>query len=206
MGTFEERISNCYDDRILTLGKIKSRSIGADALTLTALTVLTYAQLEGGVKDLVAFTIRDFNMRKVTIAKASPYLLKWRNPEEIDRFRSFVNFEMIVDPSPFDPLLARQLRLKGINRKSEFNQMDWAALRRIYTGLGLNYSSIATAADQIDNLVAARNQAAHHGMPPNVAIPILEGQLRSQVDLVQDVLTDLGIRLLPYFSGKTHLR
>jgi hypothetical protein len=121
MATFETRICNYCDTRVSTLGKIKARSLGADVLTLTALKVLVYAQLEGGIKDLASCVLRDLNNRGMPVGDINPRLLQWRNAEDIRRFKSMVTFEMIAAPSPFGPALGKRLRVNGINRKSELN-------------------------------------------------------------------------------------
>ena len=84
-----------------TLGKIKARSLGADVLTLTALKVLVYAQLEGGIKDLASCVVRHVNNRRMSVGDINPRLLLWRNAEDIRRFKSMVTFQMIAAPSPF---------------------------------------------------------------------------------------------------------
>jgi hypothetical protein len=206
MATFQSRIHSHYDERIKILARIKTRSLGADSLVLVALTVLAYAQLEGGVKDLSSLVIRDLNSRKLRIGDIAPRLLEWRNSSELQRIRSSINFEMIAEQSPFGATLARRIRLRGISRPQELNQMTWSSLRQIYRGFGLSCSSIAPSAAQMDALVSARNNAAHHGIPPDTASQLLERQLRSYVGVVENVLTDFSLQLLPYFSSKMHLR
>lgn len=83
MATFKDRIFEYCDTRVSTLGKIKTRSLGADVLTLTALKVLVYAQLEGGIKDLASCVIRDLNNRRMPLSDINPRLLQWRNAEDI---------------------------------------------------------------------------------------------------------------------------
>src|SRR5579872_2064335 len=107
MRTFESRILDHFEIRAATLGKIKARSVGADSLTLTALGVLVYAQLEGGIKDLTSCVLRDINLRRVPIRDIKPGLLKWRNASDISRFKSMVDFEMIAEPSPFAPAVEK---------------------------------------------------------------------------------------------------
>ncbi len=206
MPTFEETIHSHFDARIDTLGKVKSRSIGADSLTLTALNVLIYAQLEGGVKDLTACVLRHINLRRLALGEIRPTLLKWRNPDEIERFRSALDFSMISSPSPFVNILSRHVKLKGINRRHELNQMGSAALKRIYVGLGLDYSAVSQSTAQIDELVDHRNSAAHYGILPSVATAIMEKQVRGNVMIVEKVLTDLSIQLLLYFVNRLHMR
>src|SRR5580698_636348 len=101
MATFQDRIFNYCDTRVSTLGRIKARSLGADALTLTALKVLVYSQLEGGIKDLASCVLRDVNNRRLTTGVINPKLLQWRNANEIQAFKSMVTFEMVATPSPF---------------------------------------------------------------------------------------------------------
>ena len=101
MATFQDRIFNYCDTRVSTLGKIKARSLGADLLTLTALKVLVYAQLEGGIKDLASCVLRDLNNRRMVVGEINPRLLEWRNAEDIRQFKSMVTFEMIAAPAPF---------------------------------------------------------------------------------------------------------
>ena len=57
MPQFEDVLSSYYDSRISTLARIKARSLGSDTVVLSALTVLAYAQLEGGVKDVSALSL-----------------------------------------------------------------------------------------------------------------------------------------------------
>jgi hypothetical protein len=206
MATFEDRIQDNLDARISTLGKVKIRSLGADSLTLAALNVLVYAQLEGGVKDLAACVLRDVNARGMALGTIKPGLLEWRNPDAIDRFRSMVNFDMVALPSPFNPILGKRIKVRGINRKFELNQMSWKAMKRVYSGLGLDYTYIEKSKAQIDDLVDYRNTAAHYGVLPPVATALLERQVRENVVIVENVLTDLSIQLLPFFSNGLHMR
>ena len=142
MASFEEKIQNHLDDRARTLARIKTRSVGADTPTLTALSVLVYAQLEGGVKDLAACVIKDLNILRPNIGRIRPKLLVWRNPEEIDKFKARVDFDMIAAASPFASALAVPFQLKPINQRYELNQMDWKAIGKVYTGLGLDHAEI----------------------------------------------------------------
>lgn len=203
---FETEISDHYDARVGTLSSIKRRSFGADVVTLAALTVLAYAQMEGGIKDLASCTIRHLNARKMHFGEIRPSLLQWRNTRELERFRSAVNFTMVAEASPFASLLSKRARIRGINRRFDMNQMSWSTIRTVYSGFGLDYADVEVRASEIDDLVTARNDVAHHGVPPNFASSVLENQLRNNVALVEDVLVDLAIKLLPYFSTKMHLR
>jgi len=206
MPTFEESLQKSYDERLNTLAKIKARSLGADGLQLTAMTVLTYAQLEGGAKDLCAYTIRQVNLRNLQIGELAPRLLQWRNPAELDRFKSSSNFEVLTSISPFANALQRKVKIRSINRRYEFNQMSWEALKTIYRGFGLDDSSVSHRASEVDQLVEARNQAAHYGVLPTFASAMAEAQLRANVAAVEDVLTDLTIQLLSFFANRMHLR
>jgi hypothetical protein len=206
MALFEERIQNHLDDRGRTLARIKIRSVGADALTLTALSVLVYAQLEGGIKDLASCVLKDLNALRPHIGKIKPTLLVWRNPEEIDKFRAKVDFDMIAEPSPFAAALAMPFQLRPINRRYEMNQMDWKAIGEVYTGLGLDHTEIDKLKTKIDEIVEDRNRAAHHGVLPPLAATYMEQHVREKVDVVEIVLTDFCLQLLPFFAKNLHLR
>lgn len=206
MATFEDRICGYCDTRVSTLGKIKARSLGADLLTLTALKVLVYAQLEGGVKDLASCVLRDLNNRHISVGDINPGLLKWRNAEDIRQFQSMVTFEMIAAPSPFGKALTRPLKVRAINRKSELNQMDWEAIRRIYQGLGLDHGSVQKWRGQITQIVEDRNDAAHYGVLPSLGATLMESQVRVNAGIVEDVLTDFSVQLLPFFANGLHKR
>lgn len=206
MPTFEESLQKSYDERLNTLARIKARSLGADGLQLTAMTVLTYAQLEGGTKDICSYTIRQINLRNLQIGELAPRLLQWRNPADLDRFKSALNFEVLAAISPFATALQRRVKIRSINRRYEFNQMSWESLKTIYRGFGLQSSSVSHHASEIDQLVEARNLAAHYGVLPSLASAMAEAQLRTNVVVVEDVLTDLTIQLLPFFANKMHLR
>jgi hypothetical protein len=206
MATFEERICGYCDTRVSTLGKIKARSLGADVLTLTALKVLVYAQLEGGIKDLASCALRDLNNRRMAVGDINPRLLQWRNAEDIRRFKSMVTFQMIGALSPFAGALGKQLKVRGINRKSEFNQMDWDAVRKVYSGLGLDYSSVEKLRGQITQMVEDRNDAAHYGVLPTLGTTLMERQVRENADVVEHVLTDFSVQLLPFFASGLHRR
>ena len=121
MGAFEDSIHSKYDERVGTLAKIKARSIGADALVLSAMNVLSYAQLEGGIKDLASYIIKEVNRRNLNLGDISPALLQWRNSEELDRYRNLLNFELIGSSDPFRPHLSRKTVVRPINRRGEFN-------------------------------------------------------------------------------------
>ena len=205
MPHFEERIQSHLDDRTRTLGRIKTRSVGADSLTLTALSVLVYAQMEGGIKDLAACVLRDLNLRHLPVGEINPDLLRWRNPDEINRFKSMVDFDMIAMSSPFAPALAKRFRVSGINRRNELNQMGWDAIRRVYKGFGLDYAEIDRLRTKIDQIVEDRNEAAHHGVLPATAT-YMEQQLREKVSVVENVLTDFCLQILPFFTNRLHMR
>src|SRR6202050_4639969 len=198
MATFEDRICNYCDTRVSTLGKIKARSLGADLLTLTALKVLVYAQLEGGIKDLASCVLRDLNNRRMAVGEINPRLLQWRNAEDIRQFKSMVTFEMIAAPAPFGEALSERLRVRGINRKSELNQMDWETIKKVYDGLGLDHGFVAKLRSQITLIVEDRNDAAHYGVLPTLGTMLMERQVRENVDTVEFVLTDFSVQLLPF--------
>lgn len=206
MATFEERICGYCDSRVSTLGRIKARSLGADVLTLTALKVLVYAQLEGGIKDLASCVFRDLNNRRMALGDINPRLLQWRNATDIGRFRSMVTFQMIGVRSPFAAELGKQLKVRGINRRSEFNQMDWEAVRSVYSGLGLDHRSVERLRGRITQIVDDRNDAAHYGVPPALATALMEKQVREDADVVEHVLTDFSVQLLPFFQSGLHKR
>jgi hypothetical protein len=206
MPTFEETILDHFDLRASTLGGIKARSIGADALTLTALNVLVYAQLEGGIKDLATCVLRDLNRRALTLGEIKPGLLQWRNPSEINRFRAIVDFNMVTTPQPFASALGRRAKIAGINRLSELNQMRWKAVRAVYRGLGIDHRDIELLKAKIDQMVDDRNEAAHYGVLPTIGTANLEHHVRDNVRVVENVLTDLSLRILPFFSDRLHLR
>lgn len=206
MATFEDRICNYCDLRVSTLGKIKARSLGADVLTLTAMKVLVYAQLEGGIKDLASCVLRDLNNRGMSVGEINPRLLEWRNAEDIRRFKSMVTFQMIAASAPFGGALGKYLRVKGINRKNELNQMGWEAIRKVYNGLGLDHTSVEKLKGQITQIVEDRNDAAHYGVLPALGTTLMERQVRDNADVVEQVLTDFSYRLLPFFTNNLHRR
>jgi hypothetical protein len=206
MAQFENEISAHFDARIGTLASIKARSLGADTLVLSALTVLAYAQLEGGVKDLCACLIKHVNARNMAMGEIAPSLLKWRNRDDIRRLRSIVNFDMVGSTSPFASVLQKKATVNPINRRREFNQMGWNSMRKIYDGFGLDSKRIEPSATKINDLRDARNQTAHHGLPPQIAAALLEAQVRDQVSTVEDILTDLSVRALTFFRDKLHRR
>jgi hypothetical protein len=203
MPQFEDAVSAYYDSRISTLARIKTRSLGADVLVLSALRVLVYAQLEGGVKDVSACVIKHVNARNMELGEIAPKLLKWRNQEEIVRFRSIVDFDMIGENSPFATVLKKRVKVKAINRRRELNQMSWAALKRVYDGFGLDCTRVERSAAVIDDLVDARNEVAHHGLMPKA---LLENHVREDVLTAEDVLTDFSLQLLSFFSNRMHRR
>lgn len=86
------------------------------------------------------------------------------------------------------------------------NQMDWRAIGEVYTGLGLNHTEINKLKTKIDEIVEDRNQAAHHGALPPLAANYMEQQVREKVDVVETVLTDLCLQLLPFFISNLHVR
>jgi hypothetical protein len=206
MSQFENIVNGYYDARISALARIKSRSLGADTLVLSALTVLAYAQLEGGVKEISACVIKHVNRQKLEWGEIAPRLLNWRNLEDLARFRSAVDFDMIGATSPFFPLLKRRAQIRPINRRRELNQMSWAALKTVYRGFGLDCTNIERSAANIDSLVDARNEAAHHGVMPLIANALLEHQVRENASIVEDVLTDLSLQLLAFFENRLHRR
>jgi hypothetical protein len=130
----------------------------------------------------------------------------WRNPEQIDTFKAKVNFEMIAVSSPFASALATPFQVKPINRRYEMNQMDSKAVGAVYTGLGLDHSEIDKLKTKIDEIVEDRNQAAHHGVPPTTAAGYMQQQVREKVDVVETVLTDFCLQLLPFFTNSLHVR
>jgi RiboL-PSP-HEPN len=206
MPQFENVISSYLDARVSTLARIKTRSLGADTLVLSALTVLVYAQLEGGVKDISGCVIKHVNARNMELGEIAPQLLKWRNKEEIDRLKAMVDFDMIGEPSPFSTGLRRRVKVLPINRHRELNQMGSAAIKRVYEGFGLDDTFVQRSATKIDGLVGARNAAAHHGSVPMTAAVLLEGQVRENLLVVENVLFDLCIQLVTFFSNRKHLR
>jgi len=179
---FEDDLQNLYDDRLGILGKIKAKSLaGLDVLSLTALNVLAYAQMEGGMKDLSARVIRDINARNMLLGEISPTILEWRCTEELDRLKSAVNFKMAGEPNS-------------------------ATIKRIYRGFGISSIGIETQAAAIDELVDARNLAAHYGLPGASAANLLAVQLRAHVGTAEFVLTDFTLNLISYFSTRSHRR
>jgi hypothetical protein len=201
-----DRICNYCETRVSTLAKTKTKSLGADLLTLTALKVLVYAQLEGGIKDLASCVLRDLNNRRMLVGEINPKLLQWRNAEDIRQFKSMVTFQMIAALAPFGQALGTRLKVNGINRKSELNQMDWEAIRKVYTGFGLDYGSVEKLRGQITLIVQDRNDAAHYGVLPTLGPTLMERQVRENAGIVEDVLTDSSLRLLPFFASNLHRR
>lgn len=204
---FERDIQDLYDERIAIFGKIKHRSLGAlDVLSLTAFNVLAYAQMEGGIKDLAACTIRHTNARNMLLGEISPALLEWRSADELDRLKAAVNFKMVGNQDPFATVLARKVKIRGIHRHREMNQMNSATIKRVYRGFGISTSDIEVHASNIDELVEARNAAAHYGLPSPLAAGLLAVQLRGYLQTAEFVLTDFAIKLIPYFAMKMHKR
>ncbi len=206
MTSFESAVNAKYDARISTLAAIKARSIDADKLVLAALTVLAYAQLEGGVKDISACIIKHINKMKLEWGTVSPRLLKWRNQNDLARFRAVVDFDMIGGPDPFALLLGRRAQIRPINHRGELNQMTWAAIKAVYGGFGFDSKDIERSADHIDDLVDARNSAAHRGVLPLASVNMLERQVREHATIVENVLTDLALQVLAYFNKGLHKR
>jgi HEPN superfamily RiboL-PSP-like protein len=206
MSPFESAVNAFYDARVSTLAAIKARSIDADTLVLSALTVLAYAQLEGGVKDISACVIKHVNRMKLEWGEVSPRLLKWRNQEDLARFRAAVDFDMIGAADPFAPLLKKRAQIRPISRRGELNQMTWSSLRGVYDGFGLDSKDIEQSAANIDSLVGARNDAAHRGVLPITTAKMLERQVREHVSIVENVLTDLALQLFAYFNNSLHRR
>jgi hypothetical protein len=206
MPPFEEKIQNHLDDRARTLARIKTRSVDADTLTLTALSVLVYAQLEGGVKDLASCVLEDLNSLRPRLGNIRPRLLSWRNPEHVDELKKAVDFEVMALSFPFGGLLTAPFQLKPINRRYEMNRMDWKAIGTVYTGLGLDHGEIDKLKAKIDQIVEDRNEVAHYGTLPTIAASYMEQQVREKVDVVENVLTDLCLQLLPFFTDRMHTR
>jgi hypothetical protein len=206
MSAFEEVIHTLYDDRIRILAQIKARSLGADRLTLMALGVLVYAQLEGGIKGVASVAIRHINARNIEIGRLAPKLLEWRNPDDLARFKTAVYFEIIASPSPFEELLLRQTKVRPIDIRYELNQMSWNTLKMVYGGFSITTDDINKYAVEVDDLVNARNDAAHSGLPNNESSTTLEGQLRGKVTVVEAILTDFGLQMLSLFENNLHLR
>jgi hypothetical protein len=107
---------------------------------------------------------------------------------------------MIGAKVPFDAILSKRVKVTAINRKREMNQMSWQTLKIMYAGLGLDYLSIEHVASEVGDLVSAGNAAAHDRIMPTVAAGLLESQLRTNVAVVENVLTDLSVKLLDYFN------
>jgi len=161
MSPYEQAVHKLYDDRTSTLAGIKARSVDANVLTLTALRVLVYAQLEGGIKEQVALLIRQVNAYKLQLGATSPSLLKWRNNDDLSRFRNAVSFDNFALSFPFGNLAGKRVRITPLNRIREFNQMNSESLAEIYTGLGFDKAAIQPSASAVNDLVGARNDAAH---------------------------------------------
>ena len=84
--------------------------------------------------------------------------------------------------------------------------MGWDALRRVYFGLGLDHSEVEKLKSKIDEIVDDRNEAAHHGVLPSTSATQMENHVRDNVTTVETVLMDFSLQILPFFSGKMHLR
>lgn len=140
------------------------------------------------------------------LGEVTPKLLKWRNREEIDRFKAIVDFDIVGLASPFAAVLKRRVKINAINRRRELNQMSWAVLKTVYNGFGLDYTLVERSAASIDGLVDARNEAAHHGLTPKTTAALLESQVRENVLTVENVLTDISVQLLTFFSSRKHRR
>lgn len=206
MSSYEQSVHKLYDDRISTLARIKTRSVDADVLTLTALRVLVYAQLEGGIKEQIAVVIRQINAYKLQLGNTSPALLKWRNKDDLSRFKAAVSFDNISLAFPFGNLPTRRTKVKPLNRVREFNQMNSQSLAEIYSGLKLNSSMISQSVSAVNDLVEARNDAAHHGIMPKTAKKWLETQVRGDAAIVEMILTDIALQMLTFFANGLHLR
>lgn len=206
MPIFEDKVNDHFNARVRTLGGIKTRSLGADGLTLLALNVLVYAQLEGGIKDLAGCVLHDINARRPPFGDIKPDLLRWRNPDEIDRLRSMVDFDMIAKPSPFSSAMGKRFRVKAINRHGELNQMGWEAIRQVYSGFGLDTSGVEKLKTKIGEIVSDRNEAAHHGVLPPTLASQMEQHVRDNVVVVENILFDFAIQILPFFTNRKHLR
>jgi hypothetical protein len=168
--------------------------------------VLAYAQLEGGVKDASAFVIKHVNARKMSLGEVAPQLLSWRNKDDIGRLRAMVDYDMMCSASPFETALRKTVTLRSIDRRRELNQMSWTVVKQVYEGFGLDYKAVERSASKLDNLVTARNEAAHQGAMPTTARALLENQLRESATTVEDVLTDMTLQLLTFFTDRKHLR
>jgi hypothetical protein len=206
MGHHDQAVQQLHDERISTLARIKARSVDADVLTLTALRVLIYAQLEGGIKEQVALLLKLLNRFHLQIRELPPSLLKWRNPDDLNRFRAAVAFESLTEQFPFGDLPSKRVRIRPLNRTKEFNQMNSESLQCIYAGLGLRSVAIEAKWSAVDELVTARNDAAHHGLMPKNASALFEGQVRDDASMVELILTDIAVQSVTFFSSGLHRR
>ena len=112
---------------------------------------------------------------------------------------------MIAAASPFASALAVPFQLKPINQRYELNQMDWKAIGKVYTGLALTMLKSTSSRTKIDETLRTATEAAHHGiLPATAADNSTERQVREKVDVVETVLTDLCLQLLPFFSNALH--
>jgi hypothetical protein len=84
--------------------------------------------------------------------------------------------------------------------------MDWEAIRKVYTGFGLDYVSVEKLRGQITLIVQDRNDAAHYGVLPTLGPTLMEKQVRENAGIVEDVLIDFSLRLLPFFASNLHRR
>ena len=84
--------------------------------------------------------------------------------------------------------------------------MDWDAIRGVYDGLGLDHTSVEKLRSQITLIVEDRNDAAHYGVLPTLGPTLLERQIRENANIVENVLTDLSLQLLPFFASGLHRR
>jgi hypothetical protein len=84
--------------------------------------------------------------------------------------------------------------------------MDWEAIRKVYNGLGLDHSSVEKLRGQITLIVEDRNDAAHYGVLPTLGTTLMERQVRENAGIVEYVLTDFSVQLLPFFASNLHRR
>ena len=84
--------------------------------------------------------------------------------------------------------------------------MDWETIRKIYGGFGLDDSSVEKLRGQITLIVQDRNDAAHYGVLPTLGPTLMERQVRENVDIVEYVLIDFSVQLLPFFASNLHRR
>lgn len=84
--------------------------------------------------------------------------------------------------------------------------MSCEAIRRVYSGLGLDAAEIDRLETRIDQIVEDRNEVAHYGVLPSGAAAFVEKHVMENVVVVEDVLTDFSLQLLPFFKDQLHLR